>query len=550
MHFSKVFIILLVFVLSSCQWESTNEALDTALEKALKAEEKKEVQQAYFHFNAALEHNQAINHRKRVIYCLLKLADLEHQTSSYHTCENTLTTAISLFQKNTPLEYQTNAYGLLGLNYAHLGNYQDAIAAYQKVKEITDDPIILALNQNNIAYLNGEIGNYEKATSLLSEIERSKVLDSTSLSWASVLHNKGYYLFRSGDMRNSLPYLLQALRIREPHQDPSELVSSYLHLAAYYAKDDIGSSKNWATKAWTAAKQAKIADDQIDALQMLIETAQNLEEKNNYYELHKQLSDSIWKARQQDKNAFAKIKYDASKTIEKNEQQKTWIYFLLFCLFLLIVIGLLIFYLFQNKAKTKLLETAYETETRISKQLHDELANDVYNTLITIENQPRLDLIDRKTLLQNLETIYERTRNISKENSSIATNEHYFDQLKHMLTAYSSATTHVILNIELLNQIKLSKEIKISLYRSLQELLVNMKKHSGATLVVISFKQENDHYVLSYSDNGVGLQNQNNFKNGLQNVENRIQAIDGNIIFDSESGKGFKVKILIPIHYV
>ena len=76
MHFPKVFVILLVFVLSSCQWESTDEALDTALEKALEAEEKKEVQQAYFHFNAALEHNQSINHQKRVIYCLLKLADL------------------------------------------------------------------------------------------------------------------------------------------------------------------------------------------------------------------------------------------------------------------------------------------------------------------------------------------------------------------------------------------------------------------------------------------------------------------------------------------
>jgi hypothetical protein len=34
------------------------------------------------------------------------------------------------------------------------------------------------------------------------------------------------------------------------------------------------------------------------------------------------------------------------------------------------------------------------------------------------------------------------------------------------------------------------------------------------------------------------------FKNGLQNVENRILAIKGTITFDTKSGKGFKSSIL------
>lgn len=35
-------------------------------------------------------------------------------------------------------------------------------------------------------------------------------------------------------------------------------------------------------------------------------------------------------------------------------------------------------------------------------------------------------------------------------------------------------------------------------------------------------------------------------KNGLQNMETRIQAVKGTIDFDTEPGKGFRAKIAMP----
>jgi signal transduction histidine kinase len=35
-------------------------------------------------------------------------------------------------------------------------------------------------------------------------------------------------------------------------------------------------------------------------------------------------------------------------------------------------------------------------------------------------------------------------------------------------------------------------------------------------------------------------------KNGLHNVENRIHAIGGSIIFDTSSSKGLKIKLTFP----
>ena len=73
-----------------------------------------------------------------------------------------------------------------------------------------------------------------------------------------------------------------------------------------------------------------------------------------------------------------------------------------------------------------------------------------------------------------------------------------------------------------------------------------MKKHSQANLVVIKFESDPKSILISYTDNGKGGEKTTMVKNGLQYMENRIQAVKGTIDFDTEPDKGFKVKISIP----
>ena len=215
-------------------------------------------------------------------------------------------------------------------------------------------------------------------------------------------------------------------------------------------------------------------------------------------------------------------------------------------LILSVAVFILLYRLTILKNKSKILETQYTTETKIAKRLHDELANDVHNTIAFAETQNLENEQNKETLLENLDTIYQRARNISNENKQISTGEAFVEQLKHMIHSYSSDTRNVILNTAALQDIQLKDEVKITLYRVLQELMVNMKKHSECSLVAIAFKNNGQFLEISYSDNGKGSQNQLHTKNGLQNVENRIFSINGNITFDTEPDKGFKVKIIIP----
>jgi signal transduction histidine kinase len=215
-------------------------------------------------------------------------------------------------------------------------------------------------------------------------------------------------------------------------------------------------------------------------------------------------------------------------------------------LLLLGTIGYLINY-YRNKNRQERLEASYNTETRISKQLHDELANDVFYAMTFAETQDLQNPVKKETLIDNLDKIYVRTRNFSRENSNIETGESFDQNLKQMLSSYKSRSTEVIIkNGNPIDWSKVKTEKKIAVQRVLQELMVNMKKYSQASFVIIGFDCDQKNLKIDYSDNGVGFSEKLVLKNGLQNAENRIQAVNGILTFDSQINKGFKAKIVVP----
>lgn len=200
------------------------------------------------------------------------------------------------------------------------------------------------------------------------------------------------------------------------------------------------------------------------------------------------------------------------------------------------------YYLRQRHKREKILE-AHRTETRISKKIHDELANDVYNVMSGIQDIASNDTMDK------LENIYKRTRNISRENSSIPMGVNYLPHLISTLSSSISENTRLILRgEETISWSNISPEKKIILYRVLQEIMINMNKHSQASLVAIIFSEEKNLLKIQYSDNGVGFTRENlKSGNGIQNMENRIFSIKGRLNFELEQDKGLKIFIQIPI---
>lgn len=87
-------------------------------------------------------------------------------------------------------------------------------------------------------------------------------------------------------------------------------------------------------------------------------------------------------------------------------------------------------------------------------------------------------------------------------------------------------------------------------FRILQEILNNIIKHAMATAIQIALKYAGDTLILYVKDNGIGIsQNEQTFDQlgmGLHNIKKRATLIGGNVVIDSQAGKGTQLTISIP----
>jgi nitrate/nitrite-specific signal transduction histidine kinase len=185
-----------------------------------------------------------------------------------------------------------------------------------------------------------------------------------------------------------------------------------------------------------------------------------------------------------------------------------------------------------------------EAQLKTSKKVHDVVANGLYHIMNELEHK---EAIEREPLITKIEGLYEKSRNISYE-EKLETSADFPQKIHELLAAYSNDQTKVIV---IGNQAAywnvLNAMQKRELQLVLQELLVNMRKHSGAKNVVIRFQQENDRVLVHYKDDGKGLPSPLKFGNGLQNTVNRIETLRGEIIFGESAEAGATIAISLPL---
>jgi signal transduction histidine kinase len=445
-------------------------------------------------------------------------------------------------KKDTLIEGRKALYNQLGNIYREAKNYEKAIEAYSfslTYSKKKSDSISLINNKANIYK---DWGQYKKAAEQFNLAYEKIGSDTNSLQYAMVLDNLGFVQSKLGNP-NALTKLKKALSIREIQNNLDGTYSSNKHLALYYFdRNDKTQAIKYANKAYEIANTLNSITFLQDALSLF--AIMNEDPKIIQF---KHITDSIANAKQLAENKNAFIKYNLAnekkKTAEalleseKEKNQKL----LFFALVIIILITSLYLFLTQKiKHKKDRIIQVHNTETRISKKVHDEVANDVYHLMVKIQGNST----DNEELLDDLERIYNKTRDISKENSAIEIEENFSKQLNDLLLNYQNETTTIATrNISKIEWEAISEIKKTTIYRVLQELMTNMKKHSKATAVVLVFNQNGKKINIEYTDNGNGCELKN--KNGLQNAENRIHAIKGTIIFVSEPNKGFNAKITL-----
>lgn len=542
----RLLFFLAIILLITCKEKNENLQADLFYKNAKSALQNGNSDAAFDFFLKAKNEYQITKDSLGIGKSLVNMAIIQCDKSDYFGSLETSIEALSFLKKKdsiTKIVLASN-YNCMAISSSDLKNYQDATKYYQKALELTDN------QENQSVYYNNLGDNYLRQKNIKKAIENfSKSLEnSDSITYARTINNLALAKSIKNPNFNPLPDFYQALKIREKINDPLSLNSSYATLSDYYISKNNDSAIFYAKKMHETASRIESPDDQLNALKKLIK----LEPENSikYFEAYQRINDSLQNIRNKAKNQFALIRYETEKAKTENIQKENHIFRQKVAIAFLVT-GLLVG-LFWYLRRKKRLEQEKEievknTQIKYSKKIHDVVANGLYQTMVEVENQEELD---KEKLLDKLEKMYEESRDIAHEDLNEQLEKEFSVKLFEMISSYSSPQQKVLVigNEQNIWQ-NVSQNTQSEIFYALRELMINMKKHSQATLVSVKFEKFENILKIKYTDNGLGMGNVGNKKlSGIKNTENRIENIGGDINFEKNLQKGLQVNMSIPIH--
>ncbi len=479
--------------------------------------------------------------------------------SDYFSGETTLIEALEYLEPKIDSVSLINVYFNLSIALRKQLNYKQALEKINKAIKLNKSTKSGAILINTKALTLRERKEYRKAIKLYDSLSKSKSVIENKKEYARVIDNLAYTQWLSNNFLNVEDKLLEAIDIRKTENDIKGLIASNSHLMKYYSKKNELKAIKHANELYKLTAEQNNIDDKLEALSYL-RNLSNISVSKIYSDLYIEIKDSLTKARDIAKNKYAAIRFDSSKKEEENlelkaknaekdlksikdNNQK-----LALAILLIITSSIGIFINYRRKQQTKIarIEERHKTNNRLSKKLHDEVGNDLYYLLLQLQKVSGFTS-DQENLkiLKGFDTVYHKLRDFSRDHK-IETGEEYGDELLSLLDSYGDENTKVITSeLETSFWTEVAPLKKEELYWVLKELLTNMKKHSQATIVAVTFAKEKKKITVNYIDNGIGTNLKKTIsKNGLRNVEIRIKDIGGTITFDSKPEEGFKANIV------
>ena len=514
---------------------------------------------SFIYFNKAKE--RAVNDHDSIIAAksLINMSIISGNRGDYFGSQEISISAIAYLNPNNDEQKE-----LLSSNYNNLGkmahllkNYQEADQFYHKALALTNKKRSKEIYLNNIGINLSNYGKYREALQYFDKIKRLDSISYDPKAYARVLSNIAKTKWMLNPAYKPMPDLMKALAIREREEDLLGQNASLGHLVDYYYTSKPDSALFYSKKKYKIAEQLKVPDGQLSSLKVLIKLSSE-QESRCYFEIFEHLEDSIQTDRNAAKNQFAVIRYETEKSkadnlvLQKDNSEKKYQItrqkaFLIGSIVLTVALAV-IAVLWYKKRKQKLQLEAQSAirdgKLKTSKKVHDVVANGLYQVMTEIENQ---DEIDKEGILDRIEVLYEKSRDISYEDQ-VAQEANFKETINGLLMSYGAKGRRVSLvgnKEELWDQV--APNVKHELTHVLQELMVNMSKHSQAANVVIKFEQVGNEVNIYYTDDGVGINGEVNFKNGLNSTGNRIASIGGDITFETKTERGLKVRISFPI---
>lgn len=209
----------------------------------------------------------------------------------------------------------------------------------------------------------------------------------------------------------------------------------------------------------------------------------------------------------------------------------------------------------------KIISAQEEERLRVARDIHDGPAQSLANLIIKAEVCEKLMDIDIEKSKSQLQELKRCTRESIKDIRKIIYNLRpmSIDELGLVpaLQRYIEnfqRDTDITVDFVILSQVNLEDSIKsLSIFRIVQEVLNNIRKHACASFVRIRIDMNRSNISISIVDNGVGfdvegvkVHDKETGGFGLINIKERVELLNGSLEIKSELNKGTSVIINIP----
>lgn len=426
----------------------------------------------------------------------------------------------------------------------------------------------------NQAILARKMGDFNLAETLFKECKPYMESKGTYNELTKYYEAYGVLYRESGRNALGVEYYQKALRAYHLQGDEVGLANIYRNLANCYA--DLN-QKSLALLNFEKALSFASKNDLFDQMQTIQydlyswhKQQDNTAKAMYFLEQHLLNKERVYNKETQDLILDYSARYNLAQ--HKNEalqkekellstqvKLKTKTQLLQLSIAIVLLISLSLWWLYRSSMQKKLALqqenklNMQEERIRISRDLHDNLGADL--TWIASEldlmaysaapNQTRskLDEMADKMRLA-MRSLRETIWAIHQEESSL---EQVIIRLKENAKS-ALEQAHIAFAFELPNNTYLLTPAQtLHLYRILKEALNNSIKHAQCEHVLLKVYESNKQLILSYTDDGIGLPQDDNFRKGygLNNMKER--ALAAGFAYTLGSTKGFGLNLNIPI---
>lgn len=211
----------------------------------------------------------------------------------------------------------------------------------------------------------------------------------------------------------------------------------------------------------------------------------------------------------------------------------------------------------------RFVEAQEKERNRISREIHDGPAQYLASSLMRIDFCKMLltknldeGLVELEDLKTNLKKTLKEVRNIIFDlKPPFLNGVTLVAALEDLMEAFQEeCNTEIKMRIRD-NDIILDYIVEVAVYRIIQEILSNVKKHAEAEKVDVKLELTKENVHINIKDNGKGFDINTLLKNlrnssksyGITGIYDRVEELGGTIKVNTEINKGTEYKIKLPV---